>query len=69
MEKLNPEKIFIPVPPIDSTCGCNDCKYMRLNTLQKIYNCLLTEQPEILVNEEMRQKAVKPIEKMLELSK
>jgi len=69
MEKLNPEKTFIPVPPIDSTCGCNDCKYMRLNTLQKIYNCLLTEQPEILVNEEMRKKAVKPIERMLELSK
>ena len=69
MRKLNPKKTFIPVPPIDSTCGCNDCKYMRLNTLEKIYNCLLTEQPEILVDEEMRKKAVKPIEKMLELSK
>jgi len=69
MEKLNPEKTFIPVPPIDSTCGCNDCKYMRLNTLQKIYNCLLTEKPEILVDEEIRQKAVKPIERMLELSR
>ena len=69
MKKNNPEKIFIPVPPIDSTCGCNDCKYMRLNTLEKIYNCLLTEQPEIIVDEEIRQKAVKPIERMLELSK
>ncbi|MDR1543667.1 MAG: quinolinate synthase NadA [Prevotellaceae bacterium] len=68
MQKLNPEKEFIPVPPIDSTCGCNDCKYMRLNTLEKIYNSLLTEQPEILVNEEIRKKAVKPIEKMLKMS-
>jgi len=69
MQKQNPEKVFIPVPPIDSTCGCNNCKYMRLNTLEKIYNCLLAEQPEILVDEEIRIKAVKPIEKMLELSR
>lgn len=68
MKKQNPEKTFIPVPPIDSTCGCNDCKYMRLNTLEKIYNCLLTEQPEIKVDEKTAKKAVKPIEKMLELS-
>ncbi len=69
MQKLNPDKIFIPVPPVDSTCGCNDCKYMRLNTLEKVYKCLLYEQPEILVDEELRKKAVKPIERMLELSK
>lgn len=69
MQKLNPNKVFIPVPPVDSTCGCNDCKYMRLNTLEKVYNCLLYEKPEILVDEELRKKAVKPIERMLELSK
>jgi quinolinate synthase len=68
MQRINPEKEFIPVPPIDSTCGCNDCKYMRLNTLEKIYNCLLTETPEILVDEKIRIKAIKPIETMLELS-
>ena len=69
MQKQNPNKIFIPVPPVDSTCGCNDCKYMRLNSLEKLYLCLKTEQPEILVDEALRAKAVKPIERMLELSK
>lgn len=69
MQKQNPKKVFIPVPPVDSTCGCNDCKYMRLNSLEKLYLCLKTEQPEILVDEALRVKAVKPIERMLELSK
>lgn len=69
MQKQNPKKVFIPVPPVDSTCGCNDCKYMRLNSLEKLYLCLKTEQPEILVDESLRVKAVKPIERMLELSK
>ena len=69
MQKQNPNKVFIPVPPVDSTCGCNDCKYMRLNSLEKLYLCLKTEQPEILVDETLRVKAVKPIERMLELSK
>ena len=69
MQKQNPNKVFIPVPPVDSTCGCNDCKYMRLNSLEKLYLCLKTEQPEILVDEALRVKAVKPIERMLELSK
>ena len=67
MQKQNPNKVFIPVPPVDSTCGCNDCKYMRLNSLEKLYLCLKTEQPEILVDEALRVKAVKPIERMLEL--
>ena len=61
MQKQNPNKVFIPVPPVDSTCGCNDCKYMRLNSLEKLYLCLKTEQPEILVDEALRVKAVKPI--------
>ena len=69
MQKQNPNKVFIPVPPVDSTCGCNDCKYMRLNSLEKLYLCLKTEQPEILVDDALRVKAVKPIERMLELSK
>ena len=68
MQKKNPNKEFIPVPPNDSTCACNECNFMRLNTLEKLYKCLLTETPEILVDEEVRVKAVKPILKMLEMS-
>jgi len=69
MQKRNPNKTFIPIPPVDSTCGCNNCQYMRLNTLEKIYDCLQNETPEILVDEAIRVKAVKPILKMLEMSK
>jgi quinolinate synthase len=69
MQKQNPEKEFIPVPPNDSTCACNECNFMRLNTLEKLYLCLENETPEILIDEQVRQKAVKPIVKMLELSK
>ena len=68
MQKNNPDKEFIPVPPNDSTCACNECNFMRLNTLEKLYQCLLTESPEILVDEEIREKAVKPILRMLEMS-
>ncbi len=68
MQKKNPDKEFIPVPPNDSTCACNECNFMRLNTLEKLYKCLLNESPEILVEEEVRVKAVKPILKMLEMS-
>jgi quinolinate synthase len=68
MQKQNPDKEFIPVPPNDSTCACNECNFMRLNTLEKLYNCLLNETPEILIDEEIRVKAVKPILRMLELS-
>src|SRR5574344_916868 len=69
MQKRNPNKTFIPIPPVDSTCGCNNCQYMRLNTLEKIHDCLQNETPEILVDEAIRVKAVKPILKMLEMSK
>jgi len=69
MQKRNPNKTFIPIPPVDSTCGCNNCQYMRLNTLEKIYDCLKNETPEILVDEAIRVKAVKPILKMLDMSK
>ena len=68
MQKKNPDKEFIPVPPNDSTCACNECNFMRLNTLEKLYKCLLNESPEILVEESIREKAVKPILRMLELS-
>ncbi|MBP1676595.1 MAG: quinolinate synthetase [Bacteroidetes bacterium] len=68
MQKKNPDKEFIPVPPNDSTCACNECNFMRLNTLEKLYQCLLTESPEILVDEDIRERAVKPILKMLEMS-
>jgi quinolinate synthase len=68
MQKENIDKIFIPAPPIDSTCGCNDCKFMKLITLKKIYNCLLNEAPEILIKEELRKKAESSILRMLEIS-
>lgn len=68
MQKENPDKEFIPAPPEDSTCACNDCFYMKMNTLEKLYLCLKNERPEIFVEEEVRLKAVKPIERMLEIS-
>lgn len=68
MQKKNPNKLFIPAPPIDSTCGCNDCNFMKLNTLEKLYICLKYEQPEIFVEEKIRKKAEIPIRRMLEIS-
>jgi quinolinate synthase len=68
MQKKNPDKSFIPAPPNDSTCACNECNFMRLNTMEKLYNCLKYEMPEIFVDEEIRKKAVRPIERMLEIS-
>ncbi|GHT67021.1 quinolinate synthase A [Bacteroidia bacterium] len=68
MQQKNPDKIFIPAPPNDSTCACNECNFMKLNTLQKLYNCLKNETPEIFIPEEIQKKAVKPIRKMLEIS-
>lgn len=68
MQNSSPNKTFIPAPPSDSTCGCNDCEFMKLNTLQKIYLTLKYEYPEVFVKEDIRQKAIKPIQKMFELS-
>ena len=68
MQKQNPDKIFIPAPPNDSTCACNECNFMRLNTMEKLYNCLKYEQPEITVDAEIREKAVLPIQRMLDIS-
>ncbi len=69
MKLHSPNKHFIPAPPDDSTCACNDCKYMKLNTLRKIYLAMKYEVPEIVLDEKLRQKAAKPIEKMLEISR
>ena len=69
MKKESPEKIFIPAPPKDSTCGCSECNFMKLITLEKIYNCLDTELPEIKLDNDVIMKAQKPIIRMLEISK
>ena len=68
MQKKCPQKTFIPAPPNDSTCGCNECNFMRLNTLEKLYNCLKYEFPEVTVDPEVAREAVKPIKWMLEIS-
>ena len=68
MQEKNPDKVFIPAPPNDSTCACNECSFMKLNTMEKLYNCLKYEMPEIFIDEEIIHKAVKPIKKMLEYS-
>lgn len=67
MQKDAPEKTFIPAPP-NNECACNDCPYMKLNTLEKLYLCMKYEEPEILMNEELRLAAKKPIDRMLEIS-
>ncbi len=68
MQKKCPGKTFIPAPPNDSTCACNECSFMRLNTMQKLYDCLKNESPEITVDPAVAAKAVKPIQRMLEIS-
>ena len=70
MQQEVPDTVLIPAPAKDdNTCACSECGYMKMNTLEKLYNCLLNETPEIRVSEEIRIKALKPIERMLELSK
>jgi len=68
MQKKCPDKVFIPAPPNDSTCACNDCEYMKMNTMQKLFDCLKNESPEIQVDVDIAEKARRPIEKMLEIS-
>lgn len=65
MQEANPSKTLIPAPPMDSTCGCNDCVYMKMVTPEKIYRCLLDESPEIVIDENIRRKALGSIEAML----
>jgi quinolinate synthase len=68
MVKENPDKTYIPAPPRDSTCGCSECAFMKLITMEKIYRCLLNEEPEIFVEKEILYKAQKPIVRMMEIS-
>jgi quinolinate synthase len=67
MQKNNPSKTFIPAPP-NNSCACNDCPHMKLNTLEKLYLCMKYELPEIIMDENLRLAAKKPIDKMLEIS-
>lgn len=68
MQQKCPGKIFLPAPSIDSTCGCNDCSFMKLNTLKKLYLALEYEQPEIILSDELMTKAKLPIIRMLGMS-
>lgn len=68
MEKNSPEKTFIPAPP-NNACACNDCPYMKLNTLEKLYLCMKYQQPEITMDENLRLAAKKPIDRMMEISR
>jgi len=72
LQRTCPDKEFIPVPPeiseSDLECSCNECQYMKLNTLEKVYNCLKHESPQIEIDPEIAKEAVKPINRMLELS-
>ncbi|MEZ5027587.1 MAG: quinolinate synthase NadA [Ferruginibacter sp.] len=67
MQKASPKKVFIPAPP-DNSCACNDCPHMKLNTLEKLYLCLKYEKPEIIMDEQLRKAAKKPIDEMLKIS-
>jgi quinolinate synthase len=68
MKKENPSKNYIPVPPKDSTCGCSECSFMKLITLEKIYKCLRDEKPQIIVEDKILRRAKKPIVRMMEIS-
>ena len=67
MRKSSPDKEFIPAPP-DANCACNDCPFMKKNTLEAVHRALVTLGPEITIPEDLRLKALRPIERMLELS-
>jgi quinolinate synthase len=67
MQLASPNKIFIPAPP-NNACACNDCPHMKLNTLEKIYLALKYEQPELIMDDQLLEKAYKPLQRMLELS-
>ncbi len=68
MRKVCSEKLFIPAPPNDSSCACNECNFMRLNTLEKLYFCLKNESPYITLDDNIKDRAVIPIERMLKIS-
>jgi quinolinate synthase len=68
MEKHCPDKLFIPAPPNDASCSCNECPYMKLNTMEKLYLCMKNRSPEIIIDEKLRQHALIPIQRMMEMS-
>jgi quinolinate synthase len=68
MQKASPQKVFIPAPP-NNNCACNECPHMKLNTLEKLYLCLEYETPELTMDEDLRLAALKPIERMLDISR
>jgi quinolinate synthase len=68
MQKASPSKEFIPAPPDDNNCNCNECPYMRLNTLEKVYLALRDQKPEITMDKDLQEAALKPILKMLAMS-
>jgi len=68
MKLACPDKTFIPAPPKDSTCGCSECNFMKLITLEKIYNSLKFELPEVILDNDLMEKASRPIWRMLEMS-
>lgn len=68
MKKANPAKEYIPAPPKDSTCGCSECSFMKMITMQKIYKCLRDDKPEIYIDNETLKRARKPIIRMMEIS-
>ena len=69
MQRRCPEKTFIPAPPEDGTCACNECEYMKLITLEKLYNSLKFMAPEITVDPGIAERAVRPIQRMLDISR
>lgn len=68
MQLKSPDKVFIPAPP-ESGCNCNECPYMKLNTLEKLYLCMRDRNPEIKLDDDLREKALLPLKRMLEMSK
>jgi quinolinate synthase len=67
MQKSAPDKEFIPAPP-EANCACNDCPYMKLNTMEKLYSCMKNRSPEILLSEQVMERALAPIQRMLSMS-
>ncbi|HIP49310.1 MAG TPA: quinolinate synthase NadA [Lutibacter sp.] len=68
MQQLVPEKTLIPAPVEDSSCSCSECEFMKMNTMRKLYLCMQHEQPEVIIEEKLRKRALKSIERMLEIS-
>ena len=69
MQRENPPKRFIPAPPVDSTCGCNNCAFMKMVTLEKICSALEREAPEVIIDEEVRRRAEGSIRRMLQIGR